>query len=49
MSRGEVAQVRQAGYTKGGNGERAALDPLTNFQMAGTLLDFPAVPPLARA
>ena len=37
-----MAQVRQAGYTKSGKAERlagVALDPLTNFQVAGTLLD----------
>ena len=51
MSDGEVARVRQAGYTESQAAEsvaNVALDLLTNFHVAGTLLDFPAAPPLAR-
>jgi hypothetical protein len=50
MSRGKVAQMRQAGYTKSGNAERVAgvvLALLTNFHVAGTMLDFPAAVPRA--
>jgi hypothetical protein len=51
MSRGQVAEVRLAGYTRSGNAERVAavaLDSLTNFHVVGTLLDFPAALPDAR-
>jgi hypothetical protein len=51
MSDGEVAGVRQTGYTESEEAESVAdvaPDLLTNFHSAGTLLDFLAAPPLAR-
>jgi len=51
MSDGEVARMQQAGYTESANAEsvvNVAADLLTTFHVAGTLLDFPAAPPLAR-
>jgi hypothetical protein len=51
MSDREVARVRQAGYTQREAPEcvaNVAAGLLTNFHSAGTVLDFPAAPPLAR-
>jgi hypothetical protein len=51
MSDGEVARVLQTGYTEGEEAKSVAnVAPglLTNFHSAGTLLDVPAAPPLAR-
>ena len=50
MSHGHLVRVRQAGYTKSSNAQSVAgvaLDPLTNFHVAGTLLDVPAALPHA--
>ena len=47
----QVARARQAEYTKSEAAEcvaNVALELLTNFHVAGTLLDFPSAPRLAR-
>jgi hypothetical protein len=51
MSDGGVARMHQEGYTESADAEtvaNVAVDLLTTLHVAGTLLDFPAEPPLAR-